>query len=113
MKQEIMISVEQKFLNVEIKQKNLEYDFSNNLELVNTFITNNDGTLTLNVDGHTTNINTNVIQRYTSHFEFPNRGKENVLYIDLKESLIYFWKNGQYFKLNDYNEIKIINGGGA
>lgn len=113
MKQEILITVEQDVLNVTTEQDTLGYDFSNKVEVVNTFITNEDGTLSLIVNGKTTNINTNVIQRYNSHYEFPNRGKENVLYIDIEDSEIYYWKEGKYIKLNDYDKIKIIYGGEA
>ncbi len=58
----------------------------------------------------------NIIQQYKTHYEFPNQGSENVLYIGLEEKKTWCWVNGGYVLLNDETadlKIDIIQGGNA
>lgn len=110
---EIVIVFEEDNSQINIIPNTIEYDLSSQVKVGGMDITNTDGTLTISSKGTTTNINTNVIQRYETHYEFPNRGKENVIYIDLSEGMIYYWEKGEYKIINDYDDIKIINGGEA
>lgn len=50
------------------------------------------------------------VQQFPSYLNFPNLGKNNVLYIDDQENESYRWDNDslKYYKIN---EIEIINGG--
>lgn len=55
-------------------------------------------------------------QQYGSIYEFPNRGYENVLYMNISENKTYRWDElaKKYYCVgSDYNLIKIINGGNA
>lgn len=113
LKKELVIVFENDDSKINIIPNTIDYDLSDKIKVGEVKITNEDGTLIISSKGTTTNINTNIIQRYNTHYEFPNRGKPNVLYIDLEESSIYYWENNEYMKLSDYNDIKIINGGEA
>lgn len=117
LKKELVIVFEEDNPRINIIPDNISYDLSDKISIggsgVINGLTNEDETLVITTKGTTTNINTNVIQRYNTHYEFPNRGKENVLYIDLETSEVFYWINGEYIKLNDYYDIKIINGGEA
>lgn len=57
------------------------------------------------------------IQPYKTHYEFPNIGKENILYIGLEEKKIWCWNNGYvllYDKVQAEDlEIDVIEGGNA
>ena len=95
------------------ENQKLEFDLETGVKVGQTTITNEDETLILTVNGTKTNINTNVIQRYENNYSFPNRGKENVLYIDTTNQKIYYWLNGSYQLLSEYEEPTIIYGGDA
>lgn len=114
MQKEIVINFEQeKPIKLKLVDDQAGYNLSNVVRVVKGTLTNEDETLILTVDGENTNINTNIIQRYENNYSFPNRGKENVLYIDMKHHKIYYWLNGGYQLLSEYEEPTIIYGGDA
>lgn len=56
------------------------------------------------------------ISVFPSSLQFPTIGKEGKIYIDTQNNKSYRWDdtNIKYYCIgNDYNEINIINGGGA
>ena len=55
-------------------------------------------------------------QSYNSIFDFPNRGKANILYISREDNSSYRWdeENSKYFCVGrDYEEIEVIICGGS
>lgn len=106
MKKELVVVFEdQQPIRRNMSQNNVNFDLDYLIKVGKVKITNEDGTLVLKVDGNTTNIDTDVIQRYDNRDSFPKQGKEKVLYIDLEESEIYYWTNNGYQLLSEYNEI--------
>lgn len=59
----------------------------------------------------------NLIIRKESKFEFPNIGKDNMLYLDKSTGIIYTWEKSSYKPLNDISvinsQIEVIDGGNA
>lgn len=56
------------------------------------------------------------VSNYATHYDFPNIGKENMVYIATEENRIYRWSSAdtKYFCVGaDYSEISIIEGGDA
>ena len=56
------------------------------------------------------------ISVFPSYLQFPTIGKEGEIYIDTNNNKTYRWDdaNIKYYCIgSDYNEIDIINGGGA
>ena len=56
------------------------------------------------------------VQTYDSHFNFPNLGKINTIYISESENRTYRWdeENLRYYCVgSNYDEIEIIDGGVA
>lgn len=114
MNKDIVIVFEDDLQEIIIKDDKIEFDISNEINVINSAIQNQDETLDIETVGLVTNINTNIVNRYDNHYEFPNRGIEKAIYIDLENKEIYMWYNGQYVKLSDnLDKIKIINGGNA
>ena len=52
---------------------------------------------------------------FNNHYEFPNTGVSNVLYIATDENVIYYWSGSHYVAIanSELPEITKINGGGA
>jgi hypothetical protein len=51
---------------------------------------------------------------FSTRFEFPNTGEANKLYIDVGSNKIYIWVDNHYIVCgSDYNEIDLIDCGGA
>jgi len=44
------------------------------------------------------------IQNYNNFVDFPNEGKENVLYIDLGKMKSYIWDGTKYCAIEDMDE---------
>lgn len=56
------------------------------------------------------------IKQFTSTLSFPSVGESNILYIDQSVNKSYRWdSNDSYYYVvgSDYNDIEVINGGGA
>lgn len=116
---ELVIVFEEDNESVYIVPDKINYDLSDKLHFdasyTSTEIKNDDDTLIITKKNNETTINTAVIKQFNSIYDFPNRGKVNVLYINLSTRDIYYWDDleGEYVKLNDFEKIKIINGGEA
>ena len=55
-----------------------------------------------------------VILQRGSVNDFPEVGQENALYIDNEQSIIYYWKNGNYYQiLASLIPLTILDGGKA
>lgn len=57
-----------------------------------------------------------VVSVYETHFNFPNLGKDYVIYVATEENKTYRWDadDMRYYCVgSDYSEIKIIDGGNA
>lgn len=114
MNKDIVIVFEDDLQEIIIKDDKIEFDISNEINVINSAIQNQDETLDIETVGLVTNINTNIVNRYDNHYEFPNRGIEKAIYIDLENKEIYMWYKSEYVKLtNNFENIKIINGGNA
>ena len=52
------------------------------------------------------------VLEYPSSLQFPTTGKNNTIYIDVSSDKTYRWDddNLKYYPLNDYENIKIIDG---
>jgi hypothetical protein len=112
--QKIKSKLDQEQIQVNVEKPSVDFDITQIVKVVaDTVITNEDGTLNLSVKENNVNINTNIVQRYADNYSFPNRGKENVLYVDTKNHKIYYWINGRYQVLSEYEEPNIISGGDA
>lgn len=116
---ELVIVFEEDNESVYIVPDKINYDLSDKLQFNPSYepteIKNDDDTLIITKKNNETTINTAVIRQFNSIYDFPNRGKVNVLYINLSTRDIYYWDDleGEYVKLNDFEKIKIINGGEA
>ena len=76
--------------------------------------TNEELDFNVNPDGSTTGIKQ--IHKYETKYSFPNRGENEHLYIAEAENAIYQWLEDSLIYVcvgKDYEEVSIINGGGA
>lgn len=57
-----------------------------------------------------------VVSSYATHYEFPNIGKQNTIYIATEENKTYRWDESErkYYCIGaNYDDIKVITGGEA